>query len=77
MLEKKGYDGLKTGITDTAGPCLTTSYRTTRKEGKVHLITVLLNSKSLEHRWTDTKNIVKWTLKSYFPKADKEKLALK
>ena len=30
MLEKNGYDGVKTGVTDTAGPCLSTSYKSIR-----------------------------------------------
>lgn len=55
MLEEKGYDGLKTGITDTAGPCLASSYRCLRNGETVKLLCVLLNCKSMDHRWTETK----------------------
>jgi D-alanyl-D-alanine carboxypeptidase len=68
MLEKKGYDGLKTGITDTAGPCLTASYRVIRNNKPVHIISVLINCKSQDSRWAETKAIISWILKSFFPK---------
>lgn len=38
-LLEDGFDGIKTGITDTAGPCLAASYK--------DLIIVVLNSKSM------------------------------
>ena len=38
-----GFEGLKTGITDTAGPCLAACYRS--------LIIVVLSSKSMNERW--------------------------
>jgi D-alanyl-D-alanine carboxypeptidase len=48
----KGYEGLKTGITDSAGPCLASSLRK-RKTGvpnikEVNIVVVVLNSKSME-----------------------------
>lgn len=46
----KGFDGLKTGITFTAGPCLASALN---KEGKL-LICVVLGCKSMEHRFTDS-----------------------
>lgn len=30
MLEKKGFDGVKTGVTESAGPCLSSSYKCKR-----------------------------------------------
>lgn len=57
-LLKKGYNGIKTGITQSAGPCLVTSIET---EGSF-LIFVLLNSKSMEQRWHENKKLKKWAL---------------
>ncbi|KAL4477742.1 hypothetical protein ABPG72_018916 [Tetrahymena utriculariae] len=71
MLEKKGYDGVKTGVTDTAGPCLSSSYKCKRNGKQVGLICVLLNCKSMDHRWPETKQLIKWALKNYFPKEKK------
>ncbi|EAS03429.2 D-alanyl-D-alanine carboxypeptidase family protein (macronuclear) [Tetrahymena thermophila SB210] len=72
MLEKKGYDGVKTGVTETAGPCLSSSYKCKRNGKQVGLICVLLNCKSMDHRWPETKQLIKWALKSYFPKEKKQ-----
>lgn len=42
-LLEDGFDGIKTGITDSAGPCLAASYK--------DFIVVVLNSKSMSDRW--------------------------
>lgn len=42
-LLEDGFDGIKTGITETAGPCLAASYK--------DIIIVVLNSKSMNERW--------------------------
>lgn len=47
---------MKTGITPTAGPCLTVVYS---KDG-VELVLTLLNSKNLEHRWEEAKRLIAW-----------------
>ena len=49
MLNFQFYNGLKTGITEAAGPCLSTSY----EKGDLHLIIIILNSKSMEARWEE------------------------
>lgn len=54
-LLEDGFDGIKTGITDTAGPCLAASYK--------DLIIVVLNSKSMNERWIEVKKLVKWIIK--------------
>jgi D-alanyl-D-alanine carboxypeptidase len=63
----KGYNGIKTGITNTAGPCLATSII----QNGVYLIIVILNSKTMDHRWTEVKKLTKWAiariLKIYSP----------
>lgn len=48
----KGYEGVKTGVTDTAGPCLSSSYRF--KAGtplEFNLIVVVLNCKNMDVRF--------------------------
>ena len=54
----KGYSGVKTGITQTAGPCLATSIE---KEG-VSLIVVVLNTKTVDQRWVEVKKLTKWAI---------------
>jgi len=79
----KGYNGVKTGVTQYAGPCLVTS---TIDDSGRYLIFVLLNCKSMEQRWKEIKSLRKW-LNSRFEKIerislkeqmiDKEKLLIK
>ena len=59
MLNVEGFNGLKTGITTTAGPCLCSSYS---KDG-VNLIIVLLNCKSVEKRWPETEKLLNFAIK--------------
>ena len=46
-LLSKGFNGLKTGITPSAGPCLASSYHS----GGVNLVIVVLGCKTPDHRW--------------------------
>ena len=50
-----GFEGIKTGITETAGPCLAAYYK--------DLVIVVLNSKSMNQRWIQVKKLVKWFIK--------------
>lgn len=50
-----GFEGLKTGITDTAGPCLAANYKS--------LIVVVLSSKSMNERWIEVKKLVRWIVR--------------
>lgn len=56
----KGFDGVKTGVTLTAGPCLCVS---SHKE--ISLVIVLLNSKTMEDRWIDAKKIFNWAVNKF------------
>lgn len=56
LLGKKGYNGLKTGITEAAGPCLSASYSHKGHE----FVVVLLNSKTMEARWEEVPQLIKW-----------------
>ena len=51
-LLKKGFTGVKTGITDPAGPCLAVAYK--------DVICVILKCRSMERRWEEAEGIVKW-----------------
>ncbi|OMJ82894.1 hypothetical protein SteCoe_16291 [Stentor coeruleus] len=57
----KGFNGVKTGVTLTAGPCLCASVN---KEQS--LVIVLLNSKSMEDRWIDAKKLTDWALSKFY-----------
>jgi serine-type D-Ala-D-Ala carboxypeptidase (penicillin-binding protein 5/6) len=50
------YDGVKTGTTTTAGACLVASGH----NGKGHLISAVLGSKSGADRYTDTRALFEW-----------------
>lgn len=58
LLWRGGYNGLKTGITQTAGPCLAASYKNDITEE--HYIIVVLNSRSMDHRWNEVNKLKQW-----------------
>jgi hypothetical protein len=57
-LLSKGFNGLKTGNTPAAGPCLATSLE--RKD--IHLIVVVLNAKTMKSRWNDSCKLTLWAM---------------
>jgi D-alanyl-D-alanine carboxypeptidase len=59
LLEEPGFTGLKTGNTPTAGPCLCASFQLK----DLHLIVVLLQCRSPEHRWSEAKRLLSWACK--------------
>lgn len=54
----KGYSGIKTGITNSAGPCLVTSI----EKDNLSLIIVVLNSKTMDQRWHEIQKLTKWAI---------------
>jgi len=60
-------NGIKTGITRSAGGCLSTSYRIIRSEYQSifdkpihdHYFIVVLGCKDMKHRFIDTSRIIK------------------
>lgn len=56
LLGKNGYDGVKTGTTNSAGCCLVSSSR----RGDRHLIAVVLGSNQDDDRYTDTEALIEW-----------------
>jgi D-alanyl-D-alanine carboxypeptidase len=57
MLRHPGYNGLKTGITEAAGPCLSASYQSIKGQW---FIIILLNSRSMLARWEEVPVLVEW-----------------
>lgn len=69
MLEKNGYDGVKTGVTETAGPCLATSFKYLKHTDQPRrLVCVLLNCKSMDERWVETKSLINWAKRTFLDK---------
>lgn len=50
-----GFEGIKTGINEISGPCLSAYYK--------DYIIVVLNSKSMDERWIEVKKLVRWIIK--------------
>jgi D-alanyl-D-alanine carboxypeptidase (penicillin-binding protein 5/6) len=59
LLGRKGWHGVKTGVTVTAGPSLSAYY----ENGQDAYIIVLLNSSSKEIRWIEAIKLVEWAIK--------------
>ena len=54
-----GWNGVKTGVTTAAGPCLSASYTDSLNN---QYVIVLLCSNSMDHRWTEAAKLVKWVI---------------
>ena len=55
-LLRKGFNGVKTGYTPAAGPCLCTYIEQRNKK----LLIVLLTVKNMQSRWTEASKLWKW-----------------
>lgn len=71
-LLEKGFNGLKTGITPNAGPCLLSSYQ----NENVHLIMIVLACKGPDHRWNETLKMKDWAVKILLKAKKKKEKAL-
>ena len=58
MLGLDGYIGVKTGITEAAGPCLASCYE---KNGHCFVV-ILLQCKTMEARWEEVQRLVDWAI---------------
>jgi len=58
MLGKSGCNGIKTGVTETAGPCLVTNLQLKA----FRFIVVLLNSKTMDTRWDEVIKLKEWAI---------------
>ena len=58
MLGQRGINGIKTGITPNAGPCLCTSIMNNEFE----IIVVILCTKNVDIRWPETWKLANWCM---------------
>lgn len=59
-----GFYGVKTGITDAAGPCLVTSLKIIKKNHKdVWVVCVILNCRTMDKRWGECEELLNWGIK--------------
>ena len=59
LLQLEGFNGVKTGITQTAGPCLCILYNNPKTPQK-KILTVVLGCKNIDYRWKDAKKLTLW-----------------
>lgn len=75
-LLEKGFLGVKTGVTDTAGPCLVASMRlgNTGKDSKKEpwCLCVILGCRSMEKRWGECEDLLNWAMKEVNERALKQ-----
>ena len=57
-MSNKGFIGVKTGYTPTAGSCLATNY--INEEKGINLIIIILCAKTNEHRFTESAKLCYW-----------------
>lgn len=56
----QGWDGIKTGITPNAGPCLAASVTRNLSGRDYEFLVILINSQSMEARWKEVRDLVEW-----------------
>nr|QBH22554.1 D-alanyl-D-alanine carboxypeptidase family protein [Philasterides dicentrarchi] len=61
LLGKYGCLGIKTGVTPWAGPCMSTAFN---YQGR-YLIIVLLRADQITHRFSESVEILNWTISKY------------
>ena len=62
LLTVSGFSGVKTGITPSAGACLSVFYDNGLPANQqVKLITVVLGARDIEYRWKDTRRLTLWS----------------
>ena len=54
----KGFNGLKTGVTPAAGPCLAASF----EKETLHLVIVVMNTKTMDNRWVEVPKLTLWAI---------------
>ena len=54
------YSGIKTGVTPTAGPCLSVTFKS--RCGQFNFIVVVLNCKTREARFVEIPKLINWAM---------------
>ena len=63
----EGFEGVKTGVTPNAGPCLSALYRLERYDGQEQqIVVVVLKCEGIEDRFADVRKIVEWCKNAIF-----------
>jgi D-alanyl-D-alanine carboxypeptidase len=57
----EGWDGVKTGVTTAAGPCLSACY--SDGYGQQYVV-VVLSSNSMDHRWGECIKLIRWIMEN-------------
>lgn len=60
MIGQKGVTPIKTGVTNSAGPCLATAIEF---ENDFKFIIILLGCRDMDSRWLETHKLAKWASK--------------
>lgn len=65
-LLEKGWAGIKTGVTDSAGPCLATCIKLRDPVSQVcrNLIIVILHAQTMEIRWEECQKLAAWVVEN-------------
>lgn len=54
----KGFNGVKTGVTPAAGPCLAASF----EKDSLHLVIIVMNTKTMDNRWVEVPKLTLWAI---------------
>lgn len=54
----KGFNGIKTGVTPAAGPCLAASF----EKDSLHLVVIVLQTKTMDNRWIEVPKLTLWAI---------------
>ena len=54
----KGFNGVKTGVTPAAGPCLAASF----EKDSLHLVVIVMNTKTMDNRWVEVPKLTLWAI---------------
>jgi len=57
MIGQKGVTPIKTGVTNSAGPCLATAIEL---DNDLKFIIILLGCRDMDSRWLETHKLAKW-----------------
>jgi len=62
MLWREDFNGLKTGVTSNAGPCLAGSYfhKLEDSEKEIKLVIVILGCLNMDIRWQEMLKLAQW-----------------
>lgn len=61
MLEK-GWNGVKTGITPNAGPCLAATLNRVIRGKEYEFLAILGGCASMNDRWAEVEELVEWAV---------------